>query len=258
MLFEYSFYGGEDMGIRKFWMKKKDILATEQGKLIKKELERMDKENLHYLMSLDDLHKPHTFTPEFEKRMEDLFNRNNAIGNKKTISKYSSLHIPRTAVVALCAIMVTVVFVGIKTEAIPFPKFSYTLRKEEGSYAYLIEQEDYVKNKIEDEYEMTFIQNDYELIKTTKFKKLYYEEYRNDLGNSCIFQQFTKTAIVKVDDIMNNFKEMIFGESRYYIMERNGFKNILWYANGYQFIIQVDLSINMNDLVKMAQSIKKK
>lgn len=222
-------------------------------KLVKALIEA-EKIYLEELPSEEELENYHTFSDEFNIKMEKLIN-----GERKK-QWYRKLPFINNRVAAVFLVGLVVLAVStFSVEAWRLKFFDYVLNiQEEYTEIKFNKTDEYVERKDNELviYKPEYIPKGYEITDEETLHSMYIAEYKNAEDKYLIFHQYTLEGTgMQIDTEGTTLEDITINGSEGYFYHNKGYNNILWNDGYYGFMISGEIS--KEDIFKIAESVVK-
>lgn len=251
-------------------MKREDISQEDFLEALD-ELEAAELEELEKIAAEAEKN-PHQFSKEFEEWKEGAIREleekekatekeTDSIVTGKRSFFFHFINTPfKKAAIAAVFVAVVALGAGVQSEAGKFPVVKF-FQELYGDHVAIEPHEDLRKNEekpqsIEAIYELGWVPEGYEKSYEDISEYMAVQSYYNEKNNiEVILQQFCVKAYFSIEQEKDLYEEIKHEQKKYYYLEKAEEKTLVWYEDGYQFIIRGD--IENNELFKMAENLEK-
>lgn len=244
------------------------------------ELEKLDLEELEAMAAEaeGEEEEPHEFSEEFmakqaalirevEEREQKAARDEQAAASEKVtddatekipfIYRFINTPVKKAAIVAILVGAVTLGFGG-QSEAGKNPIVKF-FQERYGDHIEIEPHEDLWQNEekpqtIETVYELGWVPEGYEKVEEEISEYDTTQVYVNKLNEKVQLKQYCVYISFSIEEQKNSYKEIKKDGGKYYYLATKEEQSVVWYQYGYQFAIRGNLE--MNEMLKMAQSIK--
>lgn len=199
-------------------------------------------------------------TEELAASMEPAADEDSTLTGKRSFF-FHFINTPfKKAAIAAAFVAVVALGAGVQSEAGKFPVVKF-FQELYGDYVAIEPHEDLRKNEekpqsIEAVYELGWVPEGYEKSYEDISEYMAVQSYYNEKNNiEVILQQFCVKAYFSIEQEKDLYEEIKHEQKKYYYLEKAEEKTLVWYEDGYQFIIRGDTE--NKELFKMAENLEK-
>ena len=201
--------------------------------------------------NIDDVYYP----TELDEKMKKLISSYKKRNKRKEMWKTGRKIFTKVAVFLFITIL-GMSILAVSVEAFRMKIFNYVVEVQDKFTSVGLEENDEVTDDSSHIYMPSYIPEGYKIMDVQSFKYITAIQYVNDTGDTIFFEQCKEgQSILRIDTENAESNRVIINGIEAFIINKNQMTGLVWHESEMTFTLMGTL--NENELIKMAESIKK-